>query len=794
MKHNKFRFTKTKTLAMTALLMASAQTMQAQLVINELMQSNIDCIMDDMNQFPDSWVELYNAGTEVANLSEYSIGTSDNMSKAWRLPVQRIEPGKCVIIYCDKEATGLHTDFRLESGKGGNIYLFRYADIVDNVVGMKKQPAPNIAYGRKTNGAADWGYMLTPTPGADNAGGTSSKILGEPVFSESGKVKSAGSSLRIGLSLPEDAPEGTEIRYTTDGSEPTLQSPLYEKRINIRSTTVLRAKLFNEKYLSPRSTVQSYIMHPRNQTLPVISIATDDRYLNDSKIGIYSDAIAPDGQRNYEHDWRRPMNIEMYETDGSTCAINQLIEARIQGGATRSNAQKSLALYANKRFGEKRLAYEFFPDQRPGQTNYKSLLLRNAGNDFDYLYMRDAVIQRTMSSNCDIDWQAWRPAIVYINGEYRGILNIRERSNDDNIFTNYDELEDIDMIENWWDLKVGTWDNYNAFKAFYTEHGHTLAEYEKWMDTEEFINLMAANLYYCNLDFPGNNIVMWRPTAEGGRWRFIMKDTDFGLGLYGRDVNYNTLEWLYNNSYDPGNAWANTADATRLFRRLMDDPDFKREFIDHCAIYMGTFMNEKGTRKVWDPMYELIRSEYPSHRELFNRWWPNYSDELRNARTWLSKRTTIFYNHLSSYYKLGTPKALSINQNLSAQDLGDVQIRVNGIPLSEGVLNGQFWPGRQLKIESVAGNEKKVVGWNVTEVKGAERTTQTISQPSFDYVMPSAVALIIEAIVEVADGIEEVSVENSAPKAYKVINNGTICIQNNGRQYSVSGVQLSSEE
>ena len=70
-------------------------------------------------------------------------------------------------------------------------------------------------------------------------------------------------------------------------------------------------------------------------------------------------------------------------------------------------------------------------------------------------------------------WQAWQPAIVYINGIYKGILNIRERSNADNIYTHYNGLEDIDMIENWGELKEGTWDNYDAFRAFYTEHGHT---------------------------------------------------------------------------------------------------------------------------------------------------------------------------------------------------------------------------------------------------------------------------------------------------------------------------------
>ena len=99
-----------------------------------------------------------------------------------------------------------------------------------------------------------------------------------------------------------------------------------------------------------------------------------------------------------------------------------------------------------------------FPDQRPGITDFKSIALRNAGNDFDYLYLRDAIIQSNTAKHLDIDYQAWRPAIVYINGQYTGMLNIRERSNEDNIYTNYDGLEDLDMFENWGELKEGTSD------------------------------------------------------------------------------------------------------------------------------------------------------------------------------------------------------------------------------------------------------------------------------------------------------------------------------------------------
>ena len=287
-------------------------------------------------------------------------------------------------------------------------------------------------------------------------------------------VSAETKSFKLSLSLPDGAPEGTVIRYTKDGTEPTESSTAYSNPINIRRTTVIRAKLFADGCLSPRSVAHSFIFHQREVTLPVVSIVTDKRYFYDPAIGIYVEGNKADGKENYKHDWRRPINLEVFENAEEESVINQLCETRIMGGATRGNKKKSLALYANKRFGEKRFKYEFFPEDRPGVTDFKSLALRNAGNDFDYLFQRDAIIQRNMARHTDLDWQAYRPAIVYVNGEYFGMLNFRERSNEDNIYTNYDGLEDIDMFENWYELKEGTWDNYKAFKDFYQEHGGIL--------------------------------------------------------------------------------------------------------------------------------------------------------------------------------------------------------------------------------------------------------------------------------------------------------------------------------
>ena len=735
---------------------------QAQVVINELMQSNIDCIMDDINEFPDSWVELYNTGDEAINLKDYKLGLTDNPAEAFALSSFTLNPKAYKLVYCDKYdgKRAYHAPFRLESGKDGSVYLFKGDEIVDKVEKMKKQPAPNVAYGRKTDGAEKWGYQLEPTPGKANTGKTCTKddILKEPIFSIPGQVFETSGSVDLVLSVPEGSPEGTKIMYTTDGSEPALDSKSSKEftgtALKITSSRVVRAKLFCDGYLSPRSSAQSYIFHGRKVTLPVVSLTTNNDYFYGSKLGIYIDA---NNNSNNKNDWRRPLNIEYFAAPNEESKINQLGETRVAGGGSRSNKYKTLVLYANKRFDadKKRFSYEFFPEDRPGKTEYKSLMLRNSGNDFDYLYLRDAVMQRSFAWNVDLDYQAYSPAIIYINGKYLGMLNIRERSNEDNIYTNYDKLEDIDMFENWSELKTGTWDNYNKFKDFYTEQGHTMAEFEEWMDCKEFANLMIMNLFYVNLDFPGNNIVMWRPTAEDGRWRWIAKDTDFGLGLYGRSSSYKTLDWIYNNNFDRDNAWANQADHTRLFRRLMADKDFSNMFFDLCCVYMGDFLNyDYIWPEIWSPMYERIKFEYPYHRKMINEWWPNYNDEMNNAKNWLKKRVDFFYKHVAEYYKLGKPTKLEINTTLTDTDLADIEVEMNGVKLTRNVFDGKFFQDREVKLSG-----KNVAGWTVVVEYAGEATGVAYEGPELTFKIPECSSVSISATVNDRSGIEQLETE-----------------------------------
>lgn len=731
-----------RSILLSALTIVGSANAAANLIVNEIMQSNIDCIMDDLNEFPDSWVELYNPGPDDENLADYKLGTKDKVKKAYKLPKMSIPAGGYIVIYCDKAEEGLHTDFRLESGKDGAVYLFKGDEIVDHLEGLKKQPAPNIAYGRETDNSDKWGYQAVPSPGAENCGTLCKDILGDPIFETQGKVFTETFSLT--LSLPDDAPEGTIIRYTIDGKEPTEKSYKYTSPIKIQATKVIRAKLFCDGYLSPRSTTNSYIKHPREVTLPIVSIVTNKDYFYDDKLGIYVQGNYTNGTPNYEYDWRRPINYEYFEGADTPSSINQLCETRVKGGATRGNALKSLAVYANKRFGEKRFNYEFFPDQTPGIDEFKSFEMRNCGNDFDSMYMRDAIIQQCMGMNCDLDWQPSRPVIFYLNGEYKGILNIRPRSNEDYVYSYYDGLEDIDILENWIELKEGSWDNFNAFKDFYTEKGHSFDEFDALMDTGEFCNLMIMGTFFDNEDFPGNNIIMWRPIADGGRWRWISKDTDFGLGLYGQTAKYKTLNWITTPGYDNRNTWANTADATRLFRRLLDTQEFKDMFIDRCAIYMGDFLRPEVIIGRIDDRYNAIKDEYKFHRDLINPWWSNHSQEVEYGKNWAKDRWGFFYDHLSSFFSLNKPVQLSIESGNGS----DRSLIINGIQLTNNKFDGKFFPGRNLTVQSVSDSDGLFLnGWEVSVTAGGQTSTTKYTTETLSLTMPEGSKVTINPIL-----------------------------------------------
>jgi hypothetical protein len=269
------------------------------------------------------------------------------------------------------------------------------------------------------------------------------------------------------------------------------------------------------------------------------------------------------------------------------------------------------------------------------------------------------------------------------------------------------------------------------------------------MDCEEFINIMIMNLYHNNVDFPGNNMVMWRPRTDDGKWRWIAKDVDYSLGMNNIPYTFKIFRWFYDANYHPTWNWgANEFPFTLLFRQLMEDQDFRNLFVERSAIYMGDFLNKVGIHKVWDSMYEKIKYEYPYHRQKDNMEF-DYEEEMRHVDEWLAHRTDEFYDQIRSFYQVGNPIPLEIN--VSQQDNPLASLSFNDVTLSEGHFNGKYYPNHAIRLKARPKEGIELIGWRIQQTDDGSTTCKEFIGTSLDVEMPVCSHLFIEPICNIKE-------------------------------------------
>ena len=700
------------------------------LILNELMQSSIDGPLDSLNEYPDGWIELYNPSSSPVNIKGYSIGKSSKKTECYTLPELILPAGGHCIIYCDKEdqvvsksgvTVEIHTDFHLSNMSKGKVCLFEPGGELADRIDLQPMPAPNVAYGRISDGAETMGYMLTPTPNDANSGGIARMVLPDPVFSTTSIIVEAqggsGTRIRLKASLPKDLPSDAIIRYTTDGSEPTTDSPEFPNTLYFTGNTILKAAIFADSCITPPAANRVFIFHGRRITLPVISMVTPPENLYDPKIGIIANNKSTDSDKRYN--WRRPVIMDYFPLGSSNAKFTQRCEIRVSGAWSRANDQKSLIAYANSRFGSKDwFTAQFWPYTNPDMLYSPSISLRDGGNDFGNSNMRDGISQMAFGMYCDLDWQGFQPAIIYINGRYDGLLNIRERGNEDNIWMHYNRLEDITLLENpsWGGApKKGDINQYYEFRNFVRQSGHTLQEFEERMDVIEYTNMMLCHIYMGNHDFPSNNYVMWRPRQEGGRWRWIVKDVDQSLGVWGHSAKEKSIRWILRDPADAiPDATANSEEDTRLLRQLMKTDDYRSIFTDRLSIYMGDFLTAAQVGSLISWAQDQMEYEMPYYKQVYSAIssYDNWTSELKRMIQWVRDRNESMYEQLQEYFGLGNPIPATINKGVASQSSYDIS--VNGIPLQTHMFDGKLFADREYTIRATYSNEAyQIAGWQI---------------------------------------------------------------------------------
>ena len=600
-------------------------------------------------------------------------------------------------------------DFKLDCD-GGMVYI---SDETGTIITSCIYPPAisRTSYARTTDGSKQWGTTDHPTPGRSNNDASFSVArLEAPVISHPGGMIDGNVSAQVTI------PDGATLRYTTDGSTPTLDngSTSTDGRFDISETTVLRLRLFKDGMLSSPVVTRSFIMRDRNYTLPIVSIVTDDKHIYSQEYGIFVRGVngrpgnGQSGACNWNMDWERPINFEYFTEDGQA-AFNMEVGMEAAGGWSRAWEPHSSNIKANKRYeGLNKMDYPFFSD-RPF-IREKAIKLRNGGNDTNCRLKDPSLQQVVRTSGLYIETQGWNPVHEFINGHYIGVLNMREPNSKNYGYAVYGL--DTDNMDQWkmspdsgYVQQAGTRDAWEELLSLSSDAADedTYEQIKQLLDIEEFINYLSVEMYIGAVDWPQNNVKAFRD-RNNGRFRFVLFDTDNALSSSNSFNDFTnkqvkTFDQLYGVSdLYPSGRLTLEIEMVTLYLNLLKNATFKKQFIDQFCIVAGSVFEPERAAKV---INEMVAHVAPG-LELEGHSPNSMANEVRNALS--SSRQPQMVSSLRSYMGLRTPQNVTLSS-----DNENARLFINDLPVPTGKFGGQLFAPITIKATAPAG--QRFVGW-----------------------------------------------------------------------------------
>lgn len=421
---------------------------------------------------------------------------------------------------------------------------------------------------------------------------------------------------------------------------------------------VLRARAYNpntEEY-SVVVTRNYFITEEgaNRYSIPVVALSLDADLLYSYEYGLNVPGIRFDDWRidhpdqgfdgwangNYllsGSDTEREISFAYYEHGEEL--LNQNAGLRINGGYTRMFPNKSFRLYAKSDYGEKNFKHAFFEDYP--YDKFKRLVLRNSGNDAVASFFRDSFIQR-LSKNMHSAILESQPIVLFINGDYNGLRNIRERYDKKYFSMKYEVDEDeIDFLEYKVpepEIKEGDTAFFHEMMNYFMhnslESNSNFEQATHFIDQMNYADYYITYIYSANDDWLTNNVLLWRnrveydPSSPGeadGRLRWVLKDLDYGFYLEEREVSsytYNTLLWateIRDPDVDPYTGLNNQP--TLIIRRLLENEEYKTYFINRFADILNTTYKEERVTGMIDEFGAIYEPEIGEN----SRRWNNFT-------------------------------------------------------------------------------------------------------------------------------------------------------------------------
>ncbi len=713
--------------------------------ITEVVSINLDWLDEDGDD--PAWVEIYNAGDSVADLNGYYLVESLDKTRKWAFGNEIIRPKSFRNVFISKknipkasEAKDVdnrhyrtHTNWRLDKN-GGTIYLIdKFYGVRDTVQFPVLEPG--MSWGRVDGGG--WRYMEKPTPEAPNTEAEAYQGV-VPKFN----FGSAGAGFYnspVTLKKP-NVSDGTKIRCTKDGSLPNENSEEFKSDMTIDHSMVLRCAAYKDGFLTKDVVTNTYFINEQVK-MPVVAVTVDSVFFRENYVKC--DASDPDEcPKGMYADVERPVHVEYFEKGSDSKEKAWEIDAGISlmGNWSRVKDKKSVAIVMREKYQNGRINYPLFPTN-PNVTKYKAFNLRNNGNRFVSDYIEDAMGGEILNGS-GVDYQHSRQVVVFYNGHYYGIHDMRERFNESYIESNYGiDSKSVDMVKHLNDslhANGGSTDGYEQMLKFIGSNdfsGENNANYEeakKLIDVGNFADYMAAEIYIHNGDWPNNNVRAWRSPEQP--WKFMVYDLDHGFGWqWGvNDGEFtdgtNMFSWIKKGG---GNKpCKETGCFANLYIQLIKNPDFKRLFINRsCAMWKGYLNGDRVSKVVNDMAATIPEAEKDRDLEKFKQnemYYPGGFDwKGDRLKEWARSRDGEVVSLYKGEFFEDDENAKLVTVKIKADGDGTVLMEGMNLPGTTAPTNfeGKFFNGMQMELTAVATNGAVFKSWSGCEaVEGKPET------------------------------------------------------------------------
>lgn len=603
------------------------------------------------------WIELYNNTDKPVSLKGYglckSLGGAVHVFSKLSVPAH----GYTVINASDKKTANekksdYYAPFTIDSA-GEELYLLRPdGDLLDCFLSGKLRPG--VTCGRSAS--AQRLFYDLPTPGKVNSTVKYNAYTAPPVFSSDGGFARAGDIVTISTKT-----KNAQIRYTTDGSEPTQNSQLYSAPLELRGTITLKATAFSDTLLPSDSVAATYIVD-LNHTLPVVCISCQNDDLFSYENGILANGPGYRGDEfpylgaNFWKDWERKARIE-YFADGKK-ELEFTAGICVFGQYSRAYDQKSLAIHLRDGYGISELTYPFFKGNPV--TVVSDLVLRAGGQDQWKTKIRDPYCREVIEGYSNIASMDYQPVALYINGKYWGYYDLREKINE-SYFESHENIDKdaIDIVKGDYFELAGSMKRYKEMISYLKSHnikdGSVYNYICSRMDVDNYIDYLIFEIFLANSDT--GNIKFYRGYGKDDKFKWVIFDMDTSLSSFSVNGNFNALNSLFN----PGGHGSGNNFSTFLQCTLIKNDTFRQKFISRYAELLNTaFMPERMTA-----ILDKILNEADLEIKNASQRWPddtyeNWKFESDGLRTVVQKRREYAIKELRNFFDLSDEKMMEL--------------------------------------------------------------------------------------------------------------------------------------